>query len=88
MFLHRFFLREGWYANPKNWKVNTAIIGAGAVAVAAWMFSVSADNEVCSIHPLPESAAVISVKLSLLAGGIFSPDNDFSLLHNECSTNS
>ena len=35
----------GWYAQPANWKVNTAIMGACAFGIAAVAFTLSAERE-------------------------------------------
>ncbi|CAI7673922.1 hypothetical protein N7533_009576 [Penicillium manginii] len=35
----------GWYAQPGNWRANTAIMGAFVVGIAAIAFSISADRE-------------------------------------------
>ena len=54
MFFRPFFLTaflicfsiSGWYANPKAWRRNTILVGVGAIAALAYIFSVSAENEV------------------------------------------
>ncbi|CAG7916619.1 unnamed protein product [Penicillium olsonii] len=35
----------GWYAQPANWRVNTAVMGAFVIGVAAVAFSISAERE-------------------------------------------
>ncbi|KAH8585579.1 hypothetical protein B0O99DRAFT_646628 [Bisporella sp. PMI_857] len=35
----------GWYSNPKNWKSNTAVMGAIGLAIVAGMWKLSADRE-------------------------------------------
>jgi len=35
----------GWYAQPANWRTNTAIMGAVVVGITAMAWSVSADRE-------------------------------------------
>ena len=35
----------GWYAQPTNWKANTAVMGAVVFGIAAMAFSISADRE-------------------------------------------
>lgn len=35
----------GWYAQPANWRANTAIMGAFVIGIAAVAFSISADRE-------------------------------------------
>lgn len=35
----------GWYAQPANWKANTAIIGAAVVGIVAATWSLSAERE-------------------------------------------
>ena len=35
----------GWYAQPANWKANTAIMAGVVFGIAAMAFSVSADRE-------------------------------------------
>lgn len=35
----------GWYAQPANWKANTAIMGAVIFGIAAMTWSLSADRE-------------------------------------------
>ncbi|KAL7750277.1 hypothetical protein RI367_004450 [Sorochytrium milnesiophthora] len=35
----------GWWPQPKNWKSNTAVIGAGMAIVLGFAFKFSADNE-------------------------------------------
>jgi hypothetical protein len=35
----------GWYAQPANWRVNTAIMGAAMLGVIAVTWSISAERE-------------------------------------------
>jgi len=42
----------GWYAQPANWRVNTAIMGGVVIGVTAMAWSVSADRE--HRHKMPE----------------------------------
>ncbi|PYH48450.1 uncharacterized protein BP01DRAFT_353605 [Aspergillus saccharolyticus JOP 1030-1] len=35
----------GWYAQPANWRLNTAIMGATVIGIAAVVWSISADRE-------------------------------------------
>ncbi|PSS25848.1 hypothetical protein M430DRAFT_134690 [Amorphotheca resinae ATCC 22711] len=41
----------GWYAQPSNWKANTAVLGAVVFGIAAAAFKLSADNEVRTKFP-------------------------------------
>ncbi|CAI7567182.1 hypothetical protein N7455_006520 [Penicillium solitum] len=43
----------GWYAQPANWRANTAIMGAFVIGVAAVAFSISADREYRDKMPEP-----------------------------------
>lgn len=43
----------GWYAQPANWRVNTAVMGAFIIGVAAVTFSISADREYRDKMPEP-----------------------------------
>jgi hypothetical protein len=43
----------GWYAQPANWRVNTAIMGAFVFGVAAVAFSLSAEREYRDKMPEP-----------------------------------
>lgn len=43
----------GWYAQPANWKANTAIMGAFIIGVAAIAFGISADREYRDKMPEP-----------------------------------
>ncbi|KAJ5181882.1 hypothetical protein N7449_012029 [Penicillium cf. viridicatum] len=43
----------GWYAQPANWRANTAIMGAFIIGVAAITFSISADREYRDKMPEP-----------------------------------
>ncbi|KAI0393011.1 hypothetical protein F5Y17DRAFT_459350 [Xylariaceae sp. FL0594] len=42
----------GWYAQPSNWKKNTAVFGAVVFGIAAVAFKLSADLEYR--HKMPE----------------------------------
>jgi hypothetical protein len=44
----------GWYAQPKNWKVNTAVMGSVIIGLTAFMWSVSADREYRTKFPDPD----------------------------------
>ncbi|KAF2842601.1 hypothetical protein M501DRAFT_1012006 [Patellaria atrata CBS 101060] len=35
----------GWYAQPANWKMNTAIMGACVIGITAIVWSISAERE-------------------------------------------
>ncbi|CAD6501217.1 BgTH12-01471 [Blumeria graminis f. sp. triticale] len=35
----------GWYSQPKNWKANTAVMGAVIFGITALMFKLSAERE-------------------------------------------
>jgi len=41
----------GWYAQPANWKANTAIIGGVMIGIVAMVWSVSAEREVRTKFP-------------------------------------
>ncbi|KAJ5135416.1 uncharacterized protein N7515_004694 [Penicillium bovifimosum] len=43
----------GWYAQPANWRANTAIMGAFVIGVAAVAFSISAEREYRDKMPEP-----------------------------------
>ncbi|KAJ5578247.1 uncharacterized protein N7459_007211 [Penicillium hispanicum] len=43
----------GWYAQPGNWRANTAIMGAFVIGIAAVAFSISADREYRDKMPEP-----------------------------------
>ncbi|KAJ5561600.1 hypothetical protein N7535_003939 [Penicillium sp. DV-2018c] len=43
----------GWYAQPANWRANTAIMGAFVIGVAAIAFSISAEREYRDKMPEP-----------------------------------
>lgn len=43
----------GWYAQPANWRANTAIMGAFVIGVAAVAFSLSAEREYRDKMPEP-----------------------------------
>ncbi|KAF2479782.1 hypothetical protein BDY17DRAFT_304636 [Neohortaea acidophila] len=45
----------GWYAQPANWKANTAIMGAVIFGIAAMTWSLSADREHREHMPQPEA---------------------------------
>ncbi|KAK1766840.1 hypothetical protein QBC33DRAFT_559566 [Phialemonium atrogriseum] len=42
----------GWYAQPANWKANTAIIGLAMFGITALVWKVSAEREFR--HKMPE----------------------------------
>ncbi|RQM07860.1 hypothetical protein DH86_00000735 [Scytalidium sp. 3C] len=42
----------GWYAQPRNWKANTAVFGALIVGITALVWNVSAEREFR--HKMPE----------------------------------
>ncbi|KAK4193847.1 hypothetical protein QBC35DRAFT_446183 [Podospora australis] len=42
----------GWYAQPANWKVNTAVIGAVVFGITALVWNLSAEREFR--HKMPE----------------------------------
>ncbi|KAI9780408.1 MAG: hypothetical protein M1816_002866 [Peltula sp. TS41687] len=41
----------GWYAQPANWRANTAIMATVIVGITAFVWSVSADREVRTKFP-------------------------------------
>ncbi|PVU94425.1 hypothetical protein BB561_002559 [Smittium simulii] len=41
----------GWWSNPKNWKKNTMIVGAGTAILASYMFYKSAQLEKRTTYP-------------------------------------
>ncbi|GKT45299.1 uncharacterized protein ColSpa_05480 [Colletotrichum spaethianum] len=41
----------GWYAQPANWKRNTAVIGAVMAGVVAVIWKISAEKEVRYVMP-------------------------------------
>ncbi|EPE33675.1 hypothetical protein GLAREA_06688 [Glarea lozoyensis ATCC 20868] len=41
----------GWYSQPANWKMNTAIIGVGILGVTAMFFNLSAQRETRTKFP-------------------------------------
>ncbi|GJD00459.1 hypothetical protein ColKHC_09284 [Colletotrichum higginsianum] len=41
----------GWYAQPANWKRNTAVIGAVMAGVVAVLWKISAEKEVRYVMP-------------------------------------
>ena len=44
----------GWYAQPANWKSNTAVMAGVIVGIAAILWSVSAEREVRYKMPEPD----------------------------------
>ncbi|KAI7259612.1 hypothetical protein KC345_g10258 [Hortaea werneckii] len=44
----------GWYAQPANWKQNTAVMGAVVVSICLMVGSVSADREHRDKMPDPD----------------------------------
>jgi len=42
----------GWYAQPSNWKANTAVFGLAIVGITALVWKVSAEREFR--HTMPE----------------------------------
>ncbi|CAK4033734.1 Podospora anserina S mat genomic DNA chromosome 3, supercontig 2 [Lecanosticta acicola] len=44
----------GWYAQPHNWKTNTAIMGAVLTGIVAMVFSYSAEVEYRNEMPRPD----------------------------------
>lgn len=44
----------GWYAQPANWKANTAIAGACVFGIAALAFTISANLEDREHMPRPD----------------------------------
>jgi len=47
----------GWWNNPKNWKMNTAIVGACIVASCMVVFNISASKE---RRPIPPRYHILS----------------------------
>ncbi|MCJ1418282.1 hypothetical protein MMC32_004629 [Xylographa parallela] len=41
----------GWYAQPANWKANTAVMAAVVVGITAMVWSVSAERETRTRFP-------------------------------------
>ncbi|KAJ4425182.1 hypothetical protein N0V82_000237 [Gnomoniopsis sp. IMI 355080] len=44
----------GWYAQPSNWKVNTAVFGAVIVGLTALTWNLSANREFRHKMPRPD----------------------------------
>ncbi|KAF2861592.1 hypothetical protein K470DRAFT_214573 [Piedraia hortae CBS 480.64] len=44
----------GWYAQPKNWKQNTMIVGAAMTGICVMLWGVSADREQRDRMPDPD----------------------------------
>ncbi|KAJ0313010.1 hypothetical protein COL154_006724 [Colletotrichum chrysophilum] len=45
----------GWYAQPANWKLNTAIIGTVMLGTVAVIWRISAEKEVRYVMPRENS---------------------------------
>ncbi|MCJ1474509.1 hypothetical protein MMC13_003167 [Lambiella insularis] len=43
----------GWYAQPANWKANTAVMATIIVGITAMVWGISADREVRTRFPEP-----------------------------------
>ncbi|KAL8921319.1 MAG: hypothetical protein Q9172_004092 [Xanthocarpia lactea] len=43
----------GWYAQPANWKANTAVMGVVIVGITAMVWSISAEREYRTRFPEP-----------------------------------
>ena len=43
----------GWYAQPKNWKVNTAVMLTAIAGITTFVWSVSAEREFRTKFPEP-----------------------------------
>ncbi|MCJ1365810.1 hypothetical protein MMC16_004935 [Acarospora aff. strigata] len=41
----------GWYAQPANWKANTAVMAGVIIGITAMVWSISADREVRTKFP-------------------------------------
>lgn len=64
----------GWYAQPANWRTNTAIMGSVVIGVAAMAWSVSADREHRTKMPeVRTCGAVMQMRKSLVSNSSHSP---------------
>lgn len=59
------FMQGGWWTRPSNWRMNTAILFGGILAVTYGAWSLSAAKEVSSTVIMPTPSQVVKIAVEI-----------------------